>query len=661
MQSIEELVAKLQRANYAYHNNGEAVMGDDEYDRGMEELKRRAPSHPFLSVIGAPVPKGATVLPYTMASLDKVRFGEGGLVRWLKRQSVENHVIMEKLDGLSALYVSTVGCQIKGHPTAMPKVPNLSHNNISDGSAVANIKVSLNSELDGYPSKQDKLYLRGDGVKGVDVSRACPSLKIPKATTTNIVIRGEVLLPNASVPKGSIGRSLVNGYLHRILDDKQPVPVELSNCHFVAYQVIEPANMTRSQQMTWLQSRGFRIPNLKQLTTKELTEEKSKEILLDWRTNSQYPLDGIVIGTDTKPKASPGGEAVNPDDAVAFKASLDEQKEETTVIQVEWNLSRQNIWVPRIQIEPVEIGGATIQWLSGHNALAMEEGGIGPGARIIIRRSGDVIPTLDTVLEKARGGAAMPADGTWEWDERHVQALGKGMGESVEVQAKSIQHCLSTLGVEGVGPGLVKKLVEGGFTTMQKLWNAKPEELGGVIGAGRGPQLSTDLRKALETASQVSLLIASNCLPRGVGEKKLRSLYSICADASKWNRSVFGTIPAGWSEETLGEVLEAIPKAFTWIDSTFQIRPIVQQETKPVVTSSNVQIQYVCFTGVRDKELEANMESKGWVIEDSVTKKTNMLVVKDTTVSSGKTKKAEQLGIKISTVSQVKKEYMAHR
>ncbi len=617
MSTVEELVAKLQRANYAYHNTSNPIMTDDEYDKGIEELKGRAPSHPFLAVIGAPVPKGAVVLPYTMASLDKVRFGEGGLTRWMKRQSVENHVIMEKLDGLSALYVCS-------------------------------------------PSGKGKLYLRGDGVKGVDVSRACDVLTIPKAATTNIVIRGEVLLPNASVPKGSIGRSLVNGYLHRILDEKQAIPAELANCHFVAYQVIEPANMTRSQQMTWLQSRGFRIPQVKQLTTKELIEDKAKEILMEWRTNSQYPLDGIVIGTDTKPKASPGGEAVNPDDAVAFKAALDEQKEETRVIQVEWNLSRQNIWVPRIQIEAVEIGGATIQWLSGHNAAAMEEGGIGPGARIVIRRSGDVIPTLDTVLEKARGGAAMPADGTWEWDERHVQAIGKGMTESAEVQAKSIQHCLSTLGVEGVGPGLVKKLVEGGFTTVQKVWNAKPEELGRVIGAGRGPQLSTDLRKAVASASQVTLLIASNCLPRGIAEKKLRSLYSICADASKWNRVVFSSIPSGWSEDTLSETLEAVPKAFDWIDATFHMRPVIQQEVKPVVTTTK--IQYVCFTGVRDKALEANMESKGWVIEDSVTKKTNLLVVADTdtTLSSGKAKKAQQLGSPVRAVSDVKKEYMGH-
>jgi DNA ligase (NAD+) len=614
MNTIEELVAKLQRANYAYHNNGEAVMGDDEYDRGMEELKRRAPSHPFLSVIGAPVPKGATVLPYTMASLDKVRYNEGGLHRWCKRQTATNHVIMEKLDGLSALYVSS-------------------------------------------PSKKDKLYLRGDGVRGVDVSRACDFLKIPKATTLPIVIRGEVLLPNQAVPKGSIGRSLVNGYLHRSLDNTQLVPAELANCHFVAYQVIEPGNMTRSQQLTWLQSRGFRIPTTQSITSKDLTDEKAKEILVDWKGKSAYPLDGIVIGTDTKPKASAGGEAVNPDDAVAFKAALDDQKEETTVIQVEWNVSRQNIYVPRIQIEPVEIGGATIQWLSGHNAAAIEEGGIGPGARIIIRRSGDVIPTLDTVLEKAKGGASLPPEGTWEWDERHVQAVGKATTENPEMQAKAIQHCLNTLEVEGVGPSLIKKLVEGGFTSMEKIWKATPEALGACIGAGRGPLLLVNLQTKVPTISQVSLLIASNCLPRGIAEKKLRTLYSIEADAAKWNKTMFTPIPAGWSEETLEEVLQAIPKAFTWVQNTFQISPKTVSEDKKV-EDKKVNKGFVCFTGVRDKVLEGEMEKQGWTIEDSVNKKTTLLVVADgdTNMSSGKAKKAQQLGIRIGTLSEVKKE-----
>ena len=629
-ESIETLVARLQKANYAYHNGSAAdqVLGDDEYDRQLEELRRRSPTHPFLKVIGAPVEgKGSVLLPYTMASLDKVRYGEGGLARWLKRTRVENSspfgsvsnskefetykrstndlVISEKLDGLSALYVSTINSK--------------------------------------------KMYLRGDGVKGVDVSRVCSTLGM---LPVPCVVRGEILLPNDKTPEGSIGRSLVNGWLHRALDTKVDVPSELKNSHFLAYQVIEPSGLTRSQQMTWLKSRGFRIPTTQIISGSVFNEEKAKEILVSWKASSKYPLDGIVVGFDKVPTASPGGEAKNPDDAVAFKAALEDQKAETTIVQVEWNLSRQNIYVPRIQIKPVVIGGARIEWLSGHNAALVESNGLGPGAQIIIRRSGDVIPTLDTVLQGV--SPVFPEDGTW--DSTHTQMIKKQSEgvENVEEGEKSIQHCLTTLGVEGVGPGLVKKLVEGGFNTMKKVYSADGSALGKVIGAGRGPTLATDLLKKVEGASQVQLLIASNLLPRGVGERKLRTLYSIEADATNWTKQSLRS-PAGWSETSIDELLTTLPKVFGWIERTFGPLSKVakgnvdslQESVKKVEQEGP--LKYVVFTGCRVKELPS-----GWIMEDSVTKKTNLLVVADSAIDkeTTKTKKAKDLGIKIVSLSE---------
>jgi NAD-dependent DNA ligase len=600
MEPIETLVARLQKANYAYHNGDNLVLGDDEYDRQLEELRKRSPTHPFLTVIGSSYEgKGSVLLPYTMASLDKVRYSEGGLARWLKRGGTgtcTDILIMEKLDGLSALYVS-----------------------------------SINSK---------KMYLRGDGVRGVDVSRVCGSLGM---LPVPCVIRGEILLPNDKTPEGSIGRSLVNGWLHRAIGSDD-IPAELKNCHFVAYQVIEPAGLTRSQQMTWLKSRGFRIPSNTIVKAKDLSEESAKEILVSWKGISKYPLDGIVLGFDKVPTASPGGEAKNPDDAVAFKAALEDQKAETTVVQVEWNLSRQNIYVPRIKIKPVVIGGAKIEWLSGHNASLIETNGIGPEAHIIIRRSGDVIPTLDTVLNRV--SPQMPLDGSWEWDATHVQAV-KVEGEGEEGD-KSIQHCLATLGVEGVGPGLVKKLVEGGFNTMKKVYSADGSALGKIIGAGRGPTLVTDLRKKLESATQVQLLIASNQLPRGVGERKLRTLYSIQNDATKWTKASLKS-PAGWSESSIEELLSSLPRAFDWIEKTFETAGQVQEIVPAANTITSEHVKYVVFTGCRVKELPA-----GWVMEDSVTKKTNLLVVSDSAVGkeTTKTKKAKDLGIEIKSLSQ---------
>ena len=547
MEQKDALVAKLQQANWAYHN-AQPIMTDDEYDRGIEQLRILSPSHPFLAVIGAPSTKGI-VLPCVMGSQDKARTDEE-MRRWASRQISKSLVVSDKLDGLSALYTGK------------------------------------------------QLYLRGDGVKGVDVSFALKRIVMPgpgsaRVSAAGWMVRGELLLRKADIPEGSIGRSIVNGWLH-----KDSVNIA-STIRFVAYQVLG-SKMTRSEQMKWLASAGFEVPWWLPLGLADLSTTLMKR-----RSESIYPIDGLVVGTDTVPLSIGGGEARNPTDSIAFKLSLDDQKAETTVIQIEWNASRHGMLIPRIQIEPVEIGGATIQWLSGHNAALIFEKKLGPGARIIIRRSGDVIPALDSVLMAAPAGAQMPAC-HWEWDSTKVQAV-----TNTTTGSKALLHALQTLEVEGIGPGLVAKLVEGGIDTMRKLWNAKTLN----IGAGRGPALMTSLRKKREEASLVTLLIASNLLPRGVGERKMRVLFDKEADPRKWTSSMK---VAGWSTETLEELVSALPAALEWTVSSFPgfahahahaSAPAPAPAPAPVALAG-----HVVFTGVRDKMLEEAIKGK-WSID----------------------------------------------
>jgi len=156
---VDVLVENLQRANWLYHNTDNLSMTDDEFDRGIEELRRLSPAHPFLSIVGAKAERG-TILPYVMGSLDKIRYGEGGLDRWKKRMAgIKSYLITEKLDGISALYVSQGG--------------------------------------------KKSLYLRGDGVKGVCISGLIDSLRLVKPLG-DFAVRGELVLPTAATPSGSI-------------------------------------------------------------------------------------------------------------------------------------------------------------------------------------------------------------------------------------------------------------------------------------------------------------------------------------------------------------------------------------------------------------------------------------------------------------------------
>ena len=594
--TMDTLVEKLQKANWAYHND-QPIMSDDEYDRGLEELRRLSPSHPFLAMIGAPVSKGV-VLPFIMGSQDKARTAEE-IGRWMKRQVSKKVIVSEKLDGLSALYTGK------------------------------------------------RLYLRGDGVKGIDVSSLIGVLKLGSSELLGgLAIRGELLLRKADTPQGSIGRSLVNGWVHKSLDGV--LSPELSKVRFVAYQVLGCGGcgscelMSRSQQMKWLTEKGFEVPWWASWPAAAIVEKFLKASLMCRRTDCEYPIDGLVLASDAVPLTVGGGEARNPPDSIAFKMPLDDQKAETNVIGVEWNVSRHGMLIPRIQVEMVEIGGAKIQWLSGHNAGLISENKIGPGAKIIVRRSGDVIPALDSVVIPAPGGAQMPT-GEWSWDDTGVQAVAEA--DSPE---KAILHALQTLGVEGIGPGLVKKMVDGGFDTLLKIWNSSEAALGAIIGAGRAPALLASLKERLASASPSVLLVASNLLPRGVGERKLRVLFDAEPDPAKW-----GAIRAGWSSESLKELLAVLPDALEW-GKKFPRAPAPAPAPAPKEKAKAR--KFVVFTGVRDKVLESIIDNL-WETEPAITKKTNLLVTADDAKESGKVKKAKENGLAIMTISEFRRSY----
>ena len=613
---IDTLVERLQKANWMYHNE-QPIMTDEAFDRGLENLRKLSPAHPFLKLVGASPASAASLLPVIMGSLDKVRMGEGALKRWMRRDNESRFVVSEKLDGLSALFV-------------------------------------------GRPSSACRLYLRGDGVNGVDVSRALSHISAYAGASPKCIVRGELVLPSLSTPAGSIGRSLVNGWLHRSL--KGELVEQLRDIHFVGYQVIEPANMTRQDQLRWLVANGFRVPHWENWERDwpaqpnySLTEENALKYLEARKAASAYPLDGIVIGTDVVPESVGGGEAKNPTDAIAFKAAMDDQREETNVVSVEWNLSRQGFWIPRIEIEPVEIGGANIQWLSGHNASIITAGVVGPGARIIVRRSGDVIPTLEKVLVPAPGGASTPAAGTWEWDATRVHARVVGEGGE-EASAVALLHALQTLGIDGIGPGLVKKMVDGGFNTMRKLYDASRESLATVIGPGRAASLATALRSVRGRVSACDLLVASNRLPRGVGERKLRTLFAREPNPRLWKREDFPHM-AGWSTESLDELFAALPAALEWEVASFGTTEVAMPAAAaapaaPVAQQAAQQPKgSVVFSGVRDKEFEGLLRSRGWTVEDNITKATTVLVVGDLNATTGKIKTARTRGIKICLLS----------
>ena len=532
MSSPSAIVAILREAATAYYNGSgpgsiaAPTMSDDTYDALVDRLRELDPTHPYLEEVGAPPPTvGAVTLPFAMPSLDKIKPGEDRLTRFLASPSgsEKGFVLSEKLDGLSALW---------------------------------------------QPATK-KLYLRGDGLVGQDISHLVDlGLKgLIQVGGKAVAVRGEIILPRAAGEP--LARAWVNGVIHR----KEPAAEDVAKMRFVGYEVMSPPGLTREAQFAWMTKARYEVPWWRAVALP--TESILAEALQSRRIVSPYDTDGIVVGVNAVPQQeSTTAKARNPKDCVAFKMPLADQSAETTIREVIWAASAQGYLIPRLRFDPVRIGAATIEFCTGHNARTIVEGGLGPGARVVIRRSGDVIPTLDRVLIAASGGPSLPPVGaeeggaTWEWNcvggateatAVHIRATG---AETDEMVATRLHAFLKTMEIPGAGPSTATSLIAGGIRGPRALWEATSARLVELLGPKTGAALHANLRTAFTKATELQLMVASSRMPRGVGETKLTTLFGVEADPRRWVGGGM-TPPAGWTGSNTSDLAARLPSGWT--------------------------------------------------------------------------------------------------
>ena len=608
--TIDQLVSMLKKASDAYYNNSDGpVMSDDEYDRLRDQLEELCPMHPFLKQVGAPIEKGAVKLPYKMASLNKIKPGTGAVSSFVSQSKIKQWVLSDKLDGISVL----------------------------------------------WDTGKRKLYLRGDGLMGVDVSAFAPYISglTPRSFNEKWMLRGELVLPNDVPIEGTLSRSWVNGQLHQ----KKPIPENLGKIRFVAYELIQPAHLVRSVQFQKLQEAGFEVPVHCVLGT--LSDDALSSYLKTRREKSNYPIDGIVVGENTVPVKDTSEEVSNPKDMRAFKMPMDDQKANTTVMDILWSASHQGYWIPRLQIEPVMIGGSRIEFLTAHNARFVLTNQLGKGAKIIIRKSGDVIPTLDTVLSP--GTPVVLPEGVWDGDAATASHYKMKAGTSTtEVLQKKLEHFAKTLDIPHLGPGLVAKLVAEGKDTPNDLLTIEQVDLDAIVGKGMSAKIYPAIQARIQSTTEMDLMIASGLMPRGVGDSKLRALFQLQADPRKWSSL---SACEGWSREALQSFSASLPLYETWrrVELPTIPYPRLTTWTTPVMTldaDAQPARGYVVLTGFRDASFQTQMEQKGFIFASGVSKKVTLLIVKDSSETNEKTKKAAELGIRILTREDARQEYL---
>jgi NAD-dependent DNA ligase len=646
--TISRLEQLIHDASYAYYNTPRSLVSDATFDTLIDLLKQKKPDSAVLKSIGSELPEDApnkVELPYHLGSMDKVKPGSRDLKLWMSRFAKGPYIISEKLDGLSGLLV------LKPDATGSKLEKHLYRRGDSDIAQEVSHLLNHISYLSDKGSNREQAILK----------------YVKSLPTQTLAVRGELIIRktvfNAKYqqryPKT---RSLINGVA--LSKPENFSRAELQNTardvEYVVYSVLDPLRLSHEQQFALAEKLGFHTAHSIKIQA-HLTVEQLQETLLDFKGNSHYDIDGIIISDDSKVYDAP--ESGNPKYSVAFKMMLTEQTQLTTVKRVEWNVTKNKLLKPRVEFEPVKIGGDTIMFATGFNAKFIKDKGIGPGAKIKIVRSGDVIPYIEDVISPAESGWSQPSI-SWSWTAGAIDIQPTDLTETPDYINKNLLQFFTTLGVEGLQAGTLDKLIAAGFDTVELILELQVANLLDVSGfqIKSAQKLVENIHKFVLSKQhplQV-LMVASNLFP-GFGLKKLDALVTGINNNSAFLTNTVTSAQiskiSGFSDTSAANFLANLPAFIQWLTShpMLRIAPLTQAESialqKPPASSKIID-KIIVFTGFRDKALEEKITKLGGKVVDNITSTTDIIIAKDPTSSSSKLQKARERGISILSVQE---------
>ncbi len=644
----KELIFIIRVADKAYYSedNSEPIMSDNEYDILITYTAERFPKSIAVkeghTKIGG-AEKNKVTLPYQMWSMDKIKPDTDALAKWMKtyKSTSASYVLSCKLDGISALYTTQ---------------SNAGASNAGAGNAGAST---------GVP----RLYTRGNGVVGQDISHLIPFLRLP--TTKNITIRGEIIInKKLFATKYAVlfanSRNFVAGVVNKKIEDKE----KYKDLSFVCYEVIYPV-MKPSEQLNFLlglngencQNMANEVEVVTHSLEKIITNDLLSSYLLKWRAEYKYEIDGVICIHNKVYERKEG----NPEHAFAFKMALSDQMAEAKVVDVIWTPSKDGYLKPRVQIEPVVLCGVKIEYATGFNAKFIETNKIGVGAVVQLIRSGDVIPHIKEVIQPAASTLFPEIDYVWNDTRVDIMLLDKTADETVRI--KIITGFFVGIGVDGLSSGNIKRIIDAGFDSISKIINMGQADFLKIDGFKEKltDKIKTGIKTRLAETSLEEFMHSSNIFGRGFGTKKFKTILDaypdvlIGKDSQKEKLGKLTSI-AGMAQKTSEQFIEKIPEFIQFMREVGLENKLYSLEPKP---SSGADSNHPLFgkkyvmSGFRDKTLINALELIGAEQGTSVNKNTFVLLVKNLEEDSSTTKiiDAKKIGVPVMTVDMFKTKY----
>ena len=621
----------------AYYLRDEPLVTDEEYDKLYKEVEEYEKRNPNDIIKYSPTQRVGTSIESNfkkakhlkkMWSMEDV-FNEEELKEWLKRveKSLDNPIYFcePKFDGASL---------------------NL---------------IYQNGEL-------KQAITRGDGEIGEDVTQNAKTIKsIPLIIPYKelIEIRGEVVIKKRDfeiINKERVkeGKSLFanprnasSGSL-RQLDSRVTAKRRL---FFYPWGVGENSLKGEflSEKMKYIYSLGFLKPPLIKMASKIEEIILFYNELLKKRDIIPMMMDGMVIKVDNISFQQKLGYTIKyPKWMVAYKFPAIEKM--TIIKEVILQVGRTGVITPVARVEPINIEGAIIERVTLHNFDEIEKRELKIGDRVIIIRSGDVIPKIIKPIKELRSGDEVeikrptncPICNSILLDEGKLIKCQNLKCPSREVNSIIYFVSKKCLNIDGLGKSIIEKLYQNSLVkNVEELFYLKKEDL--LKLEGFKEKRASNIIDAIEKAKGCECWRFINSLGiEHIGEVASKK---ICEE---FGLNIFDLTFEdiikidGFGKEMANSIIEFIAVNRETIKNLIDIIKPIEKGERRSIKKNRFLNKRVVLTGKMSKpreEIKRYLEELGAIVVNSISKKTDFLIAGER--AGSKLEKAKSLNIKI--------------
>lgn len=520
---------------------------------------------------------------------------------------------------------------------------------------------------------------RGDGLTGEDVTaniRTIPTVpKTLREAIPFLEVRGEVYMSHDSFyrlcarqelngekpfknPRNAAAGSLRQKDAR--ITAKRGLDIFVFNIQQIEGETLEnhDESLRRMEQLGLTVAPFYRVCS----TMDEALEEIRR--IGDMRGQLPYSIDGAVVKVNNfAQRRQLGSTAKFPRWAEAYKYPPEEK--ETTLLSIEINVGRTGVLTPTGVFEPVLLAGTTVSRATLHNEDFIAEKGLRIGSRVILRKAGEIIPEVVSVVSCPPDSAPFVMPDTCP---SCGEPVSREEGEAAirctnpECPAQLLRHLIhfasrDAMDIDGLGPALLEQLVSAGLlSSPADLYSLTREQLAGM--ERMGEKSAQNLLDALEKSrkNEFSRLLFALGIPH------------IGAKAAKLLAARFPTIEAltAAGEEEIagidgfGEIMaKSVVKFFSLpgthhLITTLQKAGLNMTESQTTVGDRFAGKTFV-LTGtlptMTRSEASQLIEKLGGKISGSVSKKTSYVVAGEE--AGSKLTKAQKLNIPILTEAEL--------